>query len=344
MNYYSFLIIAIIFSSLYFFLSRFPLLKEDTNYSIHKNIGKNNKNPIVLGGIYFLIVVLVLIPNLSIVFKSIIILLTFLGILSDKNILPSPKIRLLIQIFLLLFLVLYEGLNIYDLKIDFLNSLLSLQLFNLAFIVFCLAILINGSNFIDGLNGLLTGYYLVVLISLFILDYHNDGIFLTDKVFLKIIFFSLLFFFIFNLLGHVYLGDSGSYLISLLIGVYLINFYSLNSNYSSPYYIASLLWYPAFENFYSLSRRILIKQNLSTPDNHHLHQLFFLFLKNNQFFRKKNPNTISGTLIVIFNIPSMIISTFYASHTKLLVAIILLNILLYCLFYYILSKKLLIKK
>ena len=89
---------------------------------------------------------------------------------------------------------LWEGLNINDLKVDFLNSLLSIELFNLAFLVFCLAILINGSNFLDGLNGLLSGYYLIVMMSLFILDYHNDGIFLTDKIFLKIIFFSLLLF------------------------------------------------------------------------------------------------------------------------------------------------------
>ena len=166
MNYYSFLIIIIIFSCLYFFFNHFNLLKENINYSVHKNIGRNNKKPIVLGGIYLLLVVLVLIPNLSIVFKSVIILMTTLGILSDKNILPSPKIRLLIQIFLLFYLVFNEGLNINDLKIEFLNSLLSMHLFNLAFIIFCLAILINGSNFLDGLNGLLSGYYLIVLLSL----------------------------------------------------------------------------------------------------------------------------------------------------------------------------------
>ena len=98
MNYYSFLIIIIIFSCLYFFLNHFNLLKENINYSVHKNIGKNNKKPIVLGGIYLLLVTLILIPNLSIVFKIVIILITILGILSDKNILPSPKIRLLIQL------------------------------------------------------------------------------------------------------------------------------------------------------------------------------------------------------------------------------------------------------
>ena len=200
MNYYSLLIITIIFLSLCFFLRRFSILREDTNYSTHKNIGKSNKKPIVLGGIYFLIVILTLIPNLSIIYKSIIILITVLGILSDKNILPNPKIRLLIQICLIFYLVYAEGLNINDLKVDFLNSLLSIELFNLAFLVFCLAILINGSNFLDGLNGLLSGYYLIVMMSLFILDYHNDGIFLTDKIFLKIIFFSLLLFFMFNFL------------------------------------------------------------------------------------------------------------------------------------------------
>ena len=57
MNYYSLLIITIIFLSLCFFLSRFSILREDINYSTHKNIGKSNKNPIVLGGIYFLIVI-----------------------------------------------------------------------------------------------------------------------------------------------------------------------------------------------------------------------------------------------------------------------------------------------
>ena len=43
--------------------------------------------------------------------------------------------------------------------------------------------------------------------------------------------------FIFNIFGKVYLGDSGSYLISLVLGAYLIKFYYLNTNLS-PYYIA----------------------------------------------------------------------------------------------------------
>jgi UDP-N-acetylmuramyl pentapeptide phosphotransferase/UDP-N-acetylglucosamine-1-phosphate transferase len=54
------------------------------------------------------------------------------------------------------------------------------------------------------------------------------------------------------------MGDSGSYLIAIIIGIYLIKFYELNI-LISPYYIALLLWYPAFENLFSLVRRLKTK-------------------------------------------------------------------------------------
>ena len=48
--------------------------------------------------------------------------------------------------------------------------LLSNDYFNIFFTVFCLAILLNGSNFLDGLNGLISGYYLMSISSLLILE------------------------------------------------------------------------------------------------------------------------------------------------------------------------------
>ena len=58
------------------------------------------------------------------------------------------------------------------------------------FTTFCLAILINGSNFIDGLNGLLIGYYLLInLSSIFYISFNNDYIFLLDFNFLASFFF-----------------------------------------------------------------------------------------------------------------------------------------------------------
>jgi len=344
MNFYIFFLIFIIFIALYFFLKTFNLLQENTNYSNHKNIGKQNKKPIVLGGIFFLIVLLLFTQDVSISYKSIIVLITFLGILSDKNLLPNPKIRFIIQIMLLLYIVNDEALKIDDMRYELLNSFLTNNLFNLFFTVFCLAILINGSNFIDGLNGLFSGYYLIVLISIFYLNFLDNNIFLINQNFLEIIFFSLLLFFIFNLFGYIYLGDSGSYLLSFIIGVYLIEFYSNNIDNCSPFYVASLLWYPAFENLFSLLRRTFKKEKLSVPDNLHLHQLIFLFIRDKNIFRKKITNTLTGVSIVMFNIPSLIASSFFARETTFLVMIIMFNICTYIFCYYFFSQKILDKK
>ena len=186
--------------------------------------------------------------NLSLNIKISLIAITILGLMSDKNILPNPKLRFFIQLIILLQLVYFENLRIDDLKYDFLNHFLANYFINVFFTIFCIAILINGSNFLDGLNGLLSGYYLIIIFLMFYFGDYNKNI-TTDDKFLYLMLYSLIIFYIFNVFGFVYLGDSGSYLISILIGIYLIKFNSLNI-YVSPYYIASILWYPAFENFF----------------------------------------------------------------------------------------------
>tara|TARA_Y100000816_G_C26099242_1_gene582250 strand:- start:1127 stop:2158 length:1032 start_codon:yes stop_codon:yes gene_type:complete len=338
MDILSFFLICIIFLFIYFFFNQFNILRENISYSEHKSFGAEKKKPIILGGIFILVVFLIFDLYSSIYFKISAALIMLLGIMSDRNILPNPKLRLFIQIFILYVLVHFEGLQINDLRHDMFNSLLSNDHFNKIFTVFCLAILINGSNFIDGLNGLLSGYFLIVIISLFLLSNYNLDLIEIDKNFLKIVFISLSIFIIFNLLGFVYLGDSGSYLISFLLGVFLIKFYTSNS-YVSPYYIACLLWYPAFENFFSLIRRILKKKNVSDADNLHFHQLIFLALKSKKIIQSKTINSLTGLLIVFINIPSMIIGSYFASKSNILLLLITINIILYLFFYYFLFQQ-----
>jgi len=52
--------------------------------------------------------------------------------------------------------------------------------------------LVNGSNFLDGLNGLLSGYYLMIILSVFYLSFSYDNIDFIYKNEIKILFFSLL--------------------------------------------------------------------------------------------------------------------------------------------------------
>ena len=79
---------------------------------------------------------------------------------------------------------------------------------------------------------------------------------------------------IFNLSGYLYLGDSGSYLLSLFTGFFLIEFSNANPAIS-PYFIIVLLWYPCFELLFSMIRRFLKKKETYKPDTEHLHQLFY---------------------------------------------------------------------
>ena len=56
-----------------------------------------------------------------------------------------------------------------------------------------------------------------------------------------------------------------------------------NNNYFiSPYFIALLLWYPAFENLFSIIRKRIVKKDPLKPDNLHFHQLLFNFFETKQ--------------------------------------------------------------
>jgi len=345
MDILSLFILLTVFLFTYYFLKKIKLLNEDRKYSIHKNFGKTNSSPIIIGGIYLVIIVLFFFTSNLFVLKISLVLIFLLGLLSDKNILPSPKIRIIIQILILFFLVFFLELKIVNLENYFLNNILKNNFINLCFTIFCFAILLNGSNFLDGLNGLLSGYYLMIIASIFYICFNNNEIIFIYENELKIFFISLLIFFIFNIFGKVYLGDGGSYLIPTFVGFYLIEFLLSNNHiHISPYYIASMLWYPAFENLFSISRRLSKKNNVSSPDNRHLHQIIFLFVKSKNLINGKYLNTVSSIIILVFNLPTFIFSSLLMTHSQILVFIILTNIILYVLIYNLISKNLKFKK
>ena len=56
----------------------------------------------------------------------------------------------------------------------------------------------------------------------------------------------------------------------------MINLVNLSEKIS-PYFIACLLWYPAYECLFSIIRKRLKKNFLTKADNKHLHHLIFIF-------------------------------------------------------------------
>ncbi len=271
-----------------------------------------------------------------IIFFSFLILC--LGISSDCNFINSPKIRLILQSSLIIIFVDMLNLNILDLRNEFLNNLISNYYFNVFFISFCLLVLINGSNFIDGLDGLNLGYFLSILIVILMLSQSSKIIINEDQI--MILFCIVTFLFLLNILNLLYLGDSGSYLIGFLFGYFLLNVNDSNP-LISPYFIALLLWYPAFENLFSIIRKKIIRTDPLDADNSHLHQLLFNYFKRKKNkFIKKFSNPISSLIINVFNLSIFLISLSYFTHTNSLLFLIALNVTIYLFFYFLLKKKL----
>lgn len=303
-----------------------------TNYSgeKHQKFLNNTQVPLI-GGIIFLIPIIYFFKNN--LFVSLFIMIIFiLGFLSDLRLLNSPKKRIILQIFIIFLSVILLNLEIADTRIDLLNYFLQIKIISILFSVFCLMILINGSNFIDGLNGLLLGYFLLIIFILFyqeyVIDINNDA-----SLFNTLIICTLILFFL-NIFNILYLGDSGAYLIGFVLGYILISFY--NQNNVSPFFIILLLWYPCFENLFSIIRKNKFKNSPINPDDKHLHQLLYFFV-NKEFFKNKIiANSFTSLLLNIYNCLVFIISLHNPYNTMFQIILIGVNVIVYVIIYKIL--------
>ena len=325
-------------SLLVFFLfvfKNFNILKDNALSSPHKKIINIDNSPVLIGGIFLFCCMSIFVSNNFISLKIFGFLILCLGLFSDKNIIHNPQIRIVIQILILTTFVIYNNLQIVEIRIVFFDNLLQNGYFNIFFTVFCLAIILNGSNFIDGLNGLATGYFILIFSVIFYLYHFNSNIEIDNLIEFKTLIICMLIFLAFNIFGKCFLGDGGAYLISFLAGYFLIEFYNLNL-FISPYFIALLLWYPAFETLFSLIRRSGSKFNVSTADNLHLHHLILFYLKSKLL--NNYINSIVSILIIFYNFLIFTVSLNFVNNSKIMIILIMVNILNYLILYYHLSK------
>ena len=319
---------------IYFFKKK-NLLLDKTAHSSHKKLRiLSLSSPPLCGGI-------ILYVSLLIFFKDEFILKIFslgilsVGILSDTNKISSPKIRIILQFFLVSLFVFFSEISLEDLRVDHLNNMLSNKFISITFTIFCILILINGTNFLDGLNTLVIGYYILVITIIILATYKFDLI-LNHNIFFLLLFLCIIYFF--NLLEKFYLGDSGSYLLAFVVGFFILDFFNKNNDIS-PYFISLLLWYPAFENLFSILRRASFSKKFYKPDQSHLHQIIFNFFVKKKFFYKKQTNSLTANLINFFNALVFFIFYKYLYETNVMVIIIILNIIFYLSIYFLIRKK-----
>ena len=320
-----------------FVFKKFNILIDRTNISTHKSFINGHKTTPLLGGFVFFLILVFFLPENYQYFTILIFFIFLTGLLSDLDILHSPFFRIIFQIIIIVvYLFLFDNF-VSSIRIDFFDNLLNIFFIKLFFTSFCILVLINGTNFIDGVNTLVVGYFILVASNvLYLTEVKNLDL---DILLVSTCLTSLVVIYIFNFFGKIYLGDGGAYLISFVVGVILIKF--SNDNYLvSPYYIVALLWYPAYENLFSIIRKKISKKSPSTPDNEHLHQLIYLYLDKSFNIDKNFSNTLSGILICLYNLFYFLTIFDNFNKTETLVYSIIFNVLFYNLLYFLLRKKL----
>ena len=332
-----FIYISIISLSLIFIQSKYFILVDAPRNQTHKST--YNKNTPLTGGLYLFITLVTYILNIEYDNHSF-LLITFLfslltlGIFSDLKTNFSPKLRLLLQSILVVFFIFLLELKINKTGLFFLDYFIGNSIFNLLFTSICIIILINGSNFCDGVNCNVIGYYLIVTLAILFIELPKPTNF-PDITTIMIIFFV---FYLVNLFQKSFLGDNGVYVITAFMAVYVINFINLNQTIS-PLLALNLLWYPAFENLFSIIRRLNANRTIDAADGLHFHTL----LLNKIFYSNKNfivSNSLTGILLNLFMLIGIFLSIKYYNDAKVLMLVLVVNILIYVLVYFLfLSKK-----
>jgi UDP-N-acetylmuramyl pentapeptide phosphotransferase/UDP-N-acetylglucosamine-1-phosphate transferase len=327
-----FLYISVISIALIFIQSKYLFLVDAPREQTHKS--KYNKNTPLIGGIYMFITMTTFMPYIeysknSFLITAFLFSLLTLGIFSDLKTKFSPKLRLIFQCFLVIIFIFLLELKIDKTGIFFLEYFIDNTIFNLFFTSVCIIILINGSNFCDGVNCNVIGYYLIVTLAIFFMELPKPTSFPDIKII--IIIFSV--FYLVNLFQKSFLGDNGVYVITAFMAVYVIHFINLNNNVS-PLLALNLLWYPAFENLFSIIRRLNANRTVDVADGLHFHTLLLkkIFYLNKKFFLS---NSLTGVLINLFMFVGIFLSINFYSDAKILTFILMLNILIYVLVYFI---------
>ncbi len=331
------MIIKIILFYIAIFLTNIFIKKKNylksTTGSSHQNFA--NISIPLSGGVFMALPIVYFLYEAYTLIIIVFLLFFLLGVFSDLNIINSPKKRFFFQLIILIVFTFYTQLEVFPTRILVIDNYLMGTFISFFFTAFCLMVLINGSNFIDGLNGLLLGYFLIIILILFKLNLLSLIEISTEVTFFVIS--TISFILILNFCNQLFVGDSGAYSLSFLVGCLLIKIYNIN-NFISPYFIILLLWYPCFENLFSIIRKIIYKKNPLKPDNAHIHHYFFIFLKDKLNLNKLWANNFSSLIINLFNLFILYAGSIKPYNTNLQVQLIFFSILTYIFAYFFLRK------
>ena len=140
------------------------------------------------------------------------------------------------------------------------------------------------------------------------------------------LFFGSILFFYCNAKKNIFLGDSGTYFVGLIISLYFIKSYNLNLNILCDEILVIMLL-PGLEMARLFIERILNKKNPLLADRNHFHHLLL------RYFENKNKDFVILTSSIVYYLLVMIYLIFQSYE------IIFFYILTYFIFINYLKRK-----
>ena len=322
-----FLILFIFLFNLIFFLkfnsiSNFLVLFDKPDGKL-----KRHSKPIsLIGGLViitniYLIIFLSKLFDIDSIFEghflyTVIILSTLfylVGLIDDlKNL--SPNIKLLLLIFSISIVIyFFPEIKLDLIKISFFEKVYYFHEYSYLFVILSFLLLANAINMFDGINLQLI-LFSSLIFMLFIL-----------KGFIPIFFISLLicltFLGILNYQNKVFLGDSGAFLISSLLGCTFIYQYKNLENFFFGDEVFVILIIPAIDMLRLFIERSINKKHPFKGDLNHLHHIIYNFTKN------KNLTIIItiGSCVIPTLFLFLDIETYYIFTTTIILYLILIT-------------------
>ena len=213
------------------------------------------------------------------VFASIIIIL-IIGLMDDMISL-TPRVRFVVEIILVLFLIFTTGYQIND--FSGLWGLQEVPLYlSVPLTVVASVGIINAINLIDGVDGYSSGYSIVSCALFAIMFYELGNIRMVTLA--AIVATSLVPFFFHNVFGKhskMFIGDAGTLSLGIVFSMFVATILSVtpggkpvDPNMGLVAFTLAVLCVPVFDTLRVMSARIYRGKSPFHPDKTHLHHLF----------------------------------------------------------------------
>lgn len=225
-----------------------------------------------------------------------VVLMFFIGLKDDLMTISASK-KAIVQIFAAVLLITLGNTR-------FTNMHGVLALYEIGYFgglfltLFAMIVIINAFNLIDGIDGLASGLAMLGASTFGIWFYIAGHIPLAIMSFALV--GSLAGFFIFNVFGNknkMFMGDTGSLIIGLIISTLVIKFNELNIVPTFPFAINAapvvsfaIIIVPLIDTLRVMTIRLFQSKSPFSPDNNHIHHRLL----------KLVPSHIGVTLIIVF--------------------------------------------